>query len=97
MNERSTLVLSFTGKVAGRKKGSRCIAGRTTGEACTIAAVPGTLLRTARGAGAVPIPFSGRIGGARLEPGSYRLAVSAIDAAGNRSQTRTVSFKVVTR
>ena len=97
VNERSTLVLSFTGKLAGRKKGSRCIAGRTIGKACTIAALPGALLRSARGAGAVSIPFSGRIGGARLEPGSYRLAVSAIDAAGNRSKTRTVSFKVVSR
>ena len=51
VDERSTLVLSFTGKLAGRKKGSRCIAGRRTGKACTIAVVPGTLLRTSRGAG----------------------------------------------
>jgi hypothetical protein len=97
VDERSTLVLSFTGKVAGRKKGSRCIAGRKTGRACSIAVEPGTLLRTGRGPGAISIPFSGRIGGARLEPGTYRLAVSAIDAAGNRSKTRTVTFKVVSR
>jgi PKD repeat protein len=97
VDERSTLVLSFTGKLAGRKKGSHCIAGRKTGTACSVAVAPGTLLRTSRGPGAVSIPFSGRIGGARLEPGSYRLAVSAIDAAGNRSAEQTVTFKVVSR
>jgi hypothetical protein len=59
--------------------------------------VPGVLVRTRRGPGSVAIPFSGRVGGARLKPGSYSASVTAIDAAGNRSRPATVSFKVVSR
>jgi Ca2+-binding RTX toxin-like protein len=43
------------------------------------------------------VRFSGRIKGRTLKPGSYRLRVSATDAAGNRSAARTVRFKVVPR
>jgi hypothetical protein len=60
-------------------------------------AVPAVLIRTRRGPGVVSIPFSGRVGGARLKPGSYVASVTAIDAAGNRSRPATVSFKVVPR
>jgi hypothetical protein len=80
VDERSTLVLSFT-----RKAGRRRIA------------VPAVLIRTRSGPGAVAIPFSGRVGGARLKAGSYAASVTAIDAAGNRSRPATVSFKVVPR
>ena len=43
------------------------------------------------------VRFSGRIKGRTLKPGSYRLRVTATDAAGNRSAARTVRFKVVRR
>ena len=58
---------------------------------------PGTLVRAGRGPGKVSIPFSGRIGATRLAPGSYVASVTAIDAAGNRSRPRTVTFTVVAR
>jgi PKD repeat protein len=55
------------------------------------------LIRAARGPGAVSVPFTGRIGGTALAPGSYKASVTAIDAAGNRSRSATVRFTVVTR
>lgn len=52
-------------------------------------------------AGANRVPFSGRIrvkGRVRkLRPGRYRAAVTATDAAGNRSLPRRVAFRVVRR
>jgi hypothetical protein len=46
-------------------------------------------------AGATRIKFSGRIGGRKLRPGSYRLTLIPIDAAGNRGAPRRVSFRIV--
>jgi hypothetical protein len=81
VSERSTLVFSFSGRLAGR---------RTT-------VSPSPLIRTARNAGPVTLAFSGRIAGARFAPGSYLMSVVAIDAAGNRSRPVTVAFTVVSR
>jgi hypothetical protein len=44
--------------------------------------------------GANTIRFSGRIGRRALRPGRYRAVMRAIDAAGNRSQARTVRLRV---
>jgi hypothetical protein len=48
-------------------------------------------------AGAVTVTFSGRVGGRRLRPGRYRLALQATDAAGNRSKVARRSFRIVAR
>jgi PKD repeat protein len=82
LDERATLIFSVTGKTAGRR-------------ARKVAASP--FIRAARGAGAVSVPFSGRLAGSALPPGSYRASVTAIDAAGNRSRPVTVTFTVVSR
>jgi hypothetical protein len=39
--------------------------------------------------------FSGRIGGRALRPGRFRVAMNAIDAAGNSSAVRRSRFEVV--
>ena len=44
--------------------------------------------------GANTIRFSGRIGRRALRPGRYRAVIRATDAAGNRSQTRTVRLRL---
>ena len=44
--------------------------------------------------GANTIRFSGRIGRRALRPGRYRAVIRATDAAGNRSQPRTVRLRV---
>ena len=40
-------------------------------------------------------PFKGRIAGRTLAPGSYRLALTATDPAGNRSKQVATNFKIV--
>jgi hypothetical protein len=54
----------------------------------------GKLTRTAK-KGANTLKFSGRIGSKALKRGSYRAVITATDAAGNRSATRSVKFRVV--
>ena len=54
-------------------------------------------LKRAVAAGATAVPFSGRIGTRALKPGSYRLTVVVADAAGNRSNPRSIGFRVVRR
>lgn len=56
----------------------------------------GRLTRSSR-AGRNSVTFSGRMKGRTLRPGSYRLRVRAMDAAGNLSVVRTVPFRVVRR
>jgi hypothetical protein len=56
----------------------------------------GRLTRRSR-AGRNAVTFSGRMKHRTLKPGSYRLRVRAIDAAGNLSVTRTVHFRIVSR
>jgi hypothetical protein len=53
----------------------------------------GTLTRrSATGPGR--LTFRGHIGRRALAPGRYTMAVRATDAAGNRSATRTVRFRI---
>jgi hypothetical protein len=55
-------------------------------------------LRRAKGlTGLNRVAYSGRVGKTKLRPGTYRAALTATDAAGNRSRARTVSFRVVKR
>jgi hypothetical protein len=54
-----------------------------------------TLSRNAAKPGVVRLAFRGRIGTRAAVPGRYRFVVTAIDAAGNRSASRTVSFTIL--
>ena len=53
------------------------------------------LTRTASEAGAHSVAFTGRIGAKPLARAAYRLTVIAIDASGNRSRAKRVTFEVV--
>jgi len=55
------------------------------------------VLRRGLPAGEAEIPFSGRIGRRALRPGRYRLRISAVDRAGNRSRTAVLPFVVVAK
>jgi hypothetical protein len=46
-------------------------------------------------AGANRFKFTGRLRGRKLKPGSYRLVEVAVDAAGNKSATKRVRFRIV--
>ena len=97
VSEGGTTTLAVKRLVPGRRKGSRCVTGKSAphrGRLCTRVVAAGTLRRTGV-AGRRVLKFSGRIGKRALAPGRYRLEVRAADAAGNRSVKRTVNFKVV--
>jgi hypothetical protein len=46
-------------------------------------------------AGTNTIAFSGRVSGRRLKPGQYRAELTVTDAAGNKSRTGSVGFRVL--
>jgi hypothetical protein len=46
-------------------------------------------------AGMNMLHFSGRLDGAKLRPGSYRLLALAVDGAGNRSPKEAANFRIV--
>jgi hypothetical protein len=45
-------------------------------------------------AGANRVAFKGRVGKKRLKRGTYRVVVTAVDAAGNRSASRPRGFRI---
>jgi hypothetical protein len=55
----------------------------------------GALAGVRLGAGARTLRLSGKLGRATLAPGRYRTVLVAIDAAGNRSKTARLAFRVV--
>jgi hypothetical protein len=57
----------------------------------------GILTRRLKSAGAKRLAFSGRVGKRALKPGRYRMAITATDAAGNRSRTRVLKLTIVRR
>jgi hypothetical protein len=85
---------------AGRqvsKVNKRCVAPtrkNRTHKACHRYIKTGILTRTA-GQGKNSLAFSGRIGKKALAVGTYRLTLTAKDAAGNASQPRTLTFTIV--
>jgi hypothetical protein len=97
-SEAGTATITISRAAQGRRRGRRCV--KTTkknrkARKCTryTAARPPLTRRAVAGANAVP--FSGRIGTKALKPGSYRATIVVADAAGNRSQAKSIGFKVV--
>jgi hypothetical protein len=81
----------------GRKVGKACRKASSKNKhrrRCTRFVKKGTLNRSGV-AGANSLHFTGRIGRRALKPGSYRVTITATDAAGNLSKTKTLSFRVV--
>lgn len=84
----------------GRRVGGIC--RRTTKQnrartRCTrYVAVKGSATRTGR-KGTNRTTFRGRLGNRKLAAGRYRLLAQATDAAGNRSPSRRVAFRIVNR
>jgi dipeptidyl aminopeptidase/acylaminoacyl peptidase len=100
LSEPGKVTLGFQRASAGRLSGHRCVKvtprNRTHGH-CTRFVAAGSSPRLSAGAGLDRVRFRGRLShGHRLVPGSYRLRVSAVDAAGNASRPLTgPSFTIV--
>ncbi len=98
LNEQATVSLAFTTQAGGRKVAGRCVAANAKDRhrpACKRTVVPGTLSITGH-SGANTVAFEGRLTRSRkLAPGHYRLLITAINAAGARSATSSLSFTIV--
>jgi hypothetical protein len=83
--------------VAGRRVGRRCLAdsrARRKRRRCTRFVRAATLTRTGA-VGQNRIAFSGRAGRKALPIGRYRGSLQVTDAAGNASNVKRVSFRIV--
>ena len=99
VSEQSSTTFTFAKRTRGYKAGRRCVAKRPKGKRkvkrCTrfVTVRPSLVFSTA--AGTHKVNFQGRLSRTRkLKPGSYRLSVRSVDAAGNRSKAKTASFRL---
>ena len=98
LSEAASVRISIIRLVAGRRVGGKCRkpSRRNRGRPrCTRSLSVASLIHRNRTAGANRIAFSGRIGRRTLRPGSYRATIRTTDAAGNRSQPKSTSFRIV--
>lgn len=100
LSEPAQVTLAFARRQAGRRVGGRCVAARRAlrrRPACRRYGAAGRILLAGR-AGAQRVRFEGRLTRSRtLRPGSYRLLLTAVDAAGNRSATTALAFTLLRR
>jgi DNA-binding beta-propeller fold protein YncE len=94
----ATLTLRVLAGRPGRRSGSSCVAptrANRRARPCTRFVATSRRRAVRPGASTVRFTVTATFAGTRaLATGSYRLAVIAVDADGNRSGPRTVSFKV---
>ena len=98
LSEAARTTFTIQRKLVGRRVGARCrkpTARNSNRRRCTRYRTVGRLAQN--GAAGLNVKhFSGKLSGRKLKPRRYRARVTAKDAAGNRSKTKTVSFRVVT-
>jgi hypothetical protein len=97
VSEKATATFKIERVASGRRSGKRCVAQtrkNRKARRCTRYLKRGTLTRKAQ-KGANSLAFSGRIGRKALATGSYRVTLTARDAARNVSRARTLKFKIV--
>ncbi len=100
LNEAARVTLTFLKASPGRRVGRTCRAptrANRTRPRCTRYVSKGSLRRTFF-AGPHRVRFQGKLTPTkRLTLGRYHVSIGAVDAAGNRSRTRTASFTIVRR
>jgi hypothetical protein len=94
LSEPGRVTIEIRRLTRGRLAKGKCSAKAKKGKRCTIAKRVGALRRTGR-TGKNSVAFSGRLGSKPLARGPYQAVVTAKDAAGNVSKSRTVAFTVV--
>ena len=99
LSEAARATLSFERALPGRKAGKKCVkqtAANAERKPCTRYVAAGSLGFQARAA-ANKVKFQGRVSRTKtLVPGSYRVVVSARDAAGNLASKVGPTFTIVT-
>ena len=100
-NEAGRVFIGVERPTRGFRAGRRCVAKRPKSQRgrarrCSLVVVRGTLQRKSV-AGVNKLTFTGRLGRKALAAGRHRFAMIAVDAAGNRSAPKRVSFTVVKR
>jgi hypothetical protein len=99
LSEASVVTITIQRRVAGRRKGRRCVKPTrklARAKRCNRYVTAGTLTR-AGAPGDVSVPFSGRIGRRALPLGTFRATLRAKDMANNRSLPAQVVFRIVRR
>jgi len=95
----ATLDWLIARKTGGRKVHGKCVKPsrkNAKSRRCTRYLKVGAI-RRAGTRGANKLPFSGRIGKTALAPATYRATIVAVGAGGLMSNSRTVSFRIVSR
>jgi hypothetical protein len=96
LSEAASTAWSVDRKTIGVRRGGRCVAGKPKRgkKRCTRwVHQPGGFRRGGL-VGTNSFRFTGRLGGKRLRPASYRLVAVATDAAGNRSKPARRPFRI---
>jgi hypothetical protein len=98
LNESAAVSLTFTTRVPGQRVGRRCLPAthrRREGKACKRTASAGVLSFSGH-RGTNKIAFDGRLSKThKLRPRDYTLAISATNAAGQRSTAQPLRFAIV--
>ncbi len=94
----ATVTLSFTQTLPGRRINGRCMAPSRHNRRrprCSRVSRAGSLALRGH-AGTDRVRFYGRLSNrTRLNPGSYTVAIAAVDPTGRRSAQKTLSFTIV--
>ena len=98
LSEAATVRFVLEQARTGRRVGKKCRPATRrlrNRPRCTRYVKAGTLLRRNLRSGVRRVAFSGRVGRKALRLGGHRAALSATDAARNRSRARRVGFRIV--
>ena len=99
ISEPASVRIAISKKTTGRRVGKKCRPKTRKNRhrrKCSYQKTLLTIRRTTLPAGAVAIPFNGKIGKRKLRPGRYLATIVVTDAAGNVSRAK-VTFKIVRR
>ena len=99
LSEPAAVTVTIAREAGGRKVHGKCVKPsrkNAKSRRCTRYLKVGAI-RRAGTRGANKLPFSGRIGKTALAPATYRATIVAVAAGGLRSNSRTVSFRIVSR
>lgn len=99
LSEPARVRIELRRALSGRRQGARCVRptrALARARRCTRYVSAAALTRTAP-AGSNTVRITARVGGRLLAVGRFQVVVTATDAAGNRSRSRTANLRVVAR